>query len=144
MNRFYSTIFLLFSTFVSISQNSVSSISVDLSTQEMGKMEGVYQINTDFIIKNTSEKKLYVLRADVSKDLKVRVHKRMLLPNDTTHLFVLFIPTKAGKFKEKISVVISADALPVEIEIGSQYRSPARQARLDSLDREFWLGCELR
>ena len=84
---------------------------------DLDKIAEASEIKGDVIIKNNSEKKIFLLRADAESGIKIYASKKTLLPNDTTLLVISFIPKVNGKFKKKISLVSSVSEKPHLLEL---------------------------
>ncbi len=83
----------------------------------LGVINEAYEIKGDVIIKNNSEKKIFLMRAEADKGVKIFTSKKTLLPNDTALLIISFIPESAGKFKKKIFLVSSDLEKPYQLEL---------------------------
>ncbi len=88
----------------------------DLNTN-LGNISEAAEIKGDVLIKNTSDKKIFLLRADAEPGLKVFATKKTLLPNDTCLLIISFSPERNGKFNKKIKLVTGDQANPYELSI---------------------------
>ncbi len=84
---------------------------------DLGIIAEAYEIKGDVIIKNASDKKIFLMRADADNGVKVFASKKTLLPNDTALLVISFIPKATGKFSKKISLVSSDAAKPHELQL---------------------------
>ncbi len=84
---------------------------------DLGTIAEAYEIKGDVILKNEGDKKLFLLRADADKDLKIFASKKTLQVGDTCLLTISFIPNQTGKFKKKISLVSSNQATPYDLSI---------------------------
>lgn len=98
-------------------------IQLDSKVHDYGTLENIYTLESEFIVKNTNPKKLYFLRADASRQVKVRSVKKAVESGDTTLLVVLFQPSSPGKFEEQIRLVTSADAEPLTVTIKGNIKS---------------------
>ncbi len=98
-------------------------IAVDEAVHDYGVLENVNLLQSEFIVKNNSDKNLYFLRADVAKNLKVRINKKALLPGDTSMLTVIYQPGNTGNFNEKIKLVTSASGDPFVLAIKGTIKS---------------------
>ncbi|MCE3259243.1 MAG: hypothetical protein K0S12_884, partial [Bacteroidetes bacterium] len=58
---------------------------------DLGQIEEAYEIKGDVIIKNESDKKIFLLRADTDKGIKVFTSKKTLQAGDTALLVISFI-----------------------------------------------------
>jgi Mg-chelatase subunit ChlD len=67
------------------------------------------------VITNTSAKKIFLMRADADRGVKVYTSKKTLLPEDTCLVIISFIPETNGKFKKKIDLVATDKQTPYQI-----------------------------
>jgi Mg-chelatase subunit ChlD len=105
-------LFLFLSSFSGFAQIEFSSRTV-----ELGTIKEAYEIKADIIIKNTGTKKLYLLKADGEKGIKVFASKKTIDINDTALLVISFIPESAGKFSKEIKLFSSAQMDAIELRI---------------------------
>src|SRR3954467_3378510 len=84
---------------------------------DLGPIPEAYEIKGDVILKNTSAKKLFLMRADAERGVRIYTSKKTLLPDDTCLLIISFIPESSGKFKKKIDLVTSDKATPYTLSI---------------------------
>lgn len=111
------SLFLILSPLIVFSQQLEI---VGESVHNYGNLQEVYQITSEFILKNPGKNKIALFRADCSPGIKVKTGKKILLENDTTLISVFFIPNKAGPFREQISVLTSASMIPILLSIQGQ------------------------
>lgn len=109
--RFFLSCFLFAGTSM-YSQLSFSEQNIDL-----GNIPEAYEIKGDLIIKNTSNKKVFLMRADAEQGVKVHTSKRTLQPEDTCLLVISFVPEEKGKFSKKIDLVSSDQAKPYQVNL---------------------------
>jgi len=105
---------LLFILFFCFANAQLSFLNKDT---ELGTIAEAYEIKGDVILKNEGDKKLFLLRADADKDLKVFASKKTLQVGDTCLLVISFIPNQTGKFKKKISLIASNRGEPYELSL---------------------------
>ncbi|MDP3555724.1 MAG: VWA domain-containing protein [Bacteroidota bacterium] len=105
-------LFFLFSGCLSYAQLSFINQSTDLGT-----INEAYEIEGDVLVKNNSAKKIFLMRADADKGVKVYTSKKTLQPGDTCLIIISFLPESAGKFKKKINIISSENPLPNELFI---------------------------
>lgn len=105
---------LLFILFFGLASAQLSFLNKDT---DLGIIAEAYEIKGDIILKNEGDKKLFLLRADADKDLKVFASKKTLQARDTCLLVISFIPNQSGKFKKKISLVASNQGQPYELTL---------------------------
>jgi hypothetical protein len=84
---------------------------------DLGQIEEAYEIKGDVIIKNESDKKIFLLRADTDKGIKVFTSKKTLQAGDTALLVISFIPESAGKFRKEIKLVTSDQDDPYALRL---------------------------
>ena len=104
-----------------LSQNSL--IQVNDPSKDVGSLEQIYKVKTDYIIQNNQAKNLYLLRADAQKDITIRSSKKTIKPNDTALIVVEFIPEHIGKFNEIINLITSADGQPYVLSLSGNIKS---------------------
>jgi Mg-chelatase subunit ChlD len=109
-NRSFLAFFLL--PFFSLSQ-----INFSTKTVELGNVKEAYEIRADIVVKNTGAKKLYLLKADGEKGIKVFTSKKTIEVNDTALLVISFIPESAGRFSKEIKLFSSAQMDAIELRI---------------------------
>lgn len=96
---------------------SFSQIDFSTKTVELGNVKEAYEIRADIVVKNTGVKKLYLLKADGEKGIKVFTSKKTIEVNDTALLVISFIPESAGRFSKEIKLFSSAQMEAVELRI---------------------------
>jgi len=96
---------------------SFSQIDFSTKTVELGNVKEAYEIRADIVVKNTGAKKLYLLKADGEKGIKVFTSKKTIDINDTALLVISFIPESAGRFSKEIKLFSSAQMDAVELRI---------------------------
>lgn len=84
---------------------------------DLGTIAEAYEIKGDIIIKNESAKKIFLMRADADKGVKVFASKKTLQVGDTCLLIVSFIPDSKGKFRRTIKLVSSDKDTPYELSL---------------------------
>jgi Mg-chelatase subunit ChlD len=107
----------LFFLFIYLSYFSSAFSQLQFSDVEInvGNIEAAYQIKAVITLTNLSEKTVYLMRADVDKQIAVQAINKKLLPNDTTSVFLTFTPQKSGKFKSIINIIASDRAQPYKV-----------------------------
>ncbi len=82
---------------------------------------GVISSNNQYVdipIKNTSDKKVFIFRADVdAKKFQVHYSSKTIFPDSTVYVRVMYQPTKKGSFSEKIPIHFSCYNEPKSIKI---------------------------
>jgi Mg-chelatase subunit ChlD len=84
---------------------------------DLGNIAEAFEIVGDVVIRNDGEKKIFLLRADADKGLKVFTSKKTLLPGDTALLIISFIPQSSGKFNKNISLISSDQSKPYRLSV---------------------------
>ena len=103
-------LFFLFSCYLSFSQLTFNNQVTDL-----GNITEAFEIKGDVLVKNNTDKKVFLMRADADKGIKVYTSKKTLQPNDTCLIIISFLPESSGKFKKKINLISSENNLPYEL-----------------------------
>lgn len=83
-------------------------IEFSKNTVDLGEIKDAYQIKADIIIRNTGQKKLFLLKADCESGIAVFTSKKTINVGDTALLVVSFIPESSGKFNKEIRLFSSA------------------------------------
>lgn len=120
-----------FSPFLCFTQIDFSS-----KTVELGSIKEAYEIRADIIVKNTGTKKLYLLKADGEKGIKVFTSKKTIDVNDTALLVISFIPESAGRFSKEIKLFSSAQMEASELRI----KGNLEQLKSDDKTACFYFG----
>lgn len=81
----------------------------------LGVIPEAGEIKGDVILKNKSEKKIFLMRADADQGVKVYTSKKTLQSGDTCLILISFQPESSGRFKKRIGLVTSDQATPYEI-----------------------------
>lgn len=84
---------------------------------DLGIIPEAYEIKGDIVIKNESPKKIFLMRADADKGVKIFTSKKTLIPNDTCLLTISFLPEEKGKFKKNIKLIASDKDKPYELSL---------------------------
>jgi hypothetical protein len=84
---------------------------------ELGTIPSAYEIKGFTVLENKGSIKVFLLRADAEKGMRVFTSKKTLLPGDTALLSISFSPEKAGKFDKTIELVVSTDSKPLVIQL---------------------------
>ena len=109
-NRYF-LFFVLFTNIV------YSQLIFDKQVTNLGAIIEAYEIKGDVIVKNIGAKKVFLMRADADKDVKIYTSKKTLLPNDTCLVVISFLPEYSGKFSKRIALISSDNSLPYELNI---------------------------
>ncbi|MDZ4664988.1 MAG: VWA domain-containing protein [Bacteroidota bacterium] len=94
-----------------------SQIDFSTKTVELGNVKEAYEIRADIVVKNTGAKKLYLLKADGEKGIKVFASKKTIEANDTALLVISFIPESPGRFSKEIKLFSSVQPNAIELRI---------------------------
>lgn len=84
---------------------------------ELGLIDKSNQRYVDVPIKNTSNKKVFIFRAEADKRFQIRYSSKELLPDSTIYMRVQFTPEVKGPFSEKIEVHFSCYSEPKTIKV---------------------------
>lgn len=103
---------LFFSQFLCLAQ-----IEFSAKTVELGTIKEAYEIRADITVKNTGAKKLFLLKADGEKGIRVFTSKKTIEINDTALLVISFIPENTGRFSKEIKLYSSAQMDAIELRI---------------------------
>lgn len=112
----------LFTFFLFLSSFAFAQLEFDEAELQLGEIKEAFELSGDIVLKNTAEKKIFLLRADAEKGLKIFASKKTLQPGDTCLLIISFIPEAAGKFKKKISLVSSDQEKPYVMEMSGDLK----------------------
>lgn len=107
----------LFLFFLFCSTLSKAQLIFNEQNTELGSIAEAYEIKGDVLVKNASEKKVFLMRADADKGVKVFTSKKTLQPNDTCLIIISFLPESTGKFKKKINIISSDNLKPYELSV---------------------------
>jgi len=84
---------------------------------EIGLIDKSSQRYIDVPIKNTSDKKVFIFRAEADKRFQIRYSSKEILPDSTVYMRVQFTPKVKGPFSEKIDVHFSCYTEPKCIKV---------------------------
>lgn len=88
----------------------------------LGDVSEAYEIRADIIVSNTGVGKVFLLKADCDKGVKVYTSKKTLLPNDTALLVISFIPEHPGKFERTINLFTSGSNSAKKLSISGNLK----------------------
>jgi Mg-chelatase subunit ChlD len=128
--------FLVLVCLIVFSRLAYSQLEYDGQGLQLGTIAEAAEIKGDLVLKNGSGKKVYLLRADADREVKVYAAKKTLQPGDTTLLVISFKPESSGKFKKKIRLVASDRAEPYELELSGSILKVKR----DDLTACYYFG----
>ncbi|MDG2227935.1 MAG: VWA domain-containing protein [Flavobacteriales bacterium] len=104
--------------FVLFAFGSVNAQTVFLDQPyEIGYIDKSSQRYVDVPIKNTSDKKVFIFRAEADKRFQIRYSSKELLPDSTVYMRVQFNPEVKGPFSEKIAIHFSCYSEPKTIKV---------------------------
>jgi Mg-chelatase subunit ChlD len=92
------------------------------SEHRYGKLFNVYQLQSEFILRNSGSGIAYLLRAEADRDLKVWTSKKSIEPGDTALVVVHFKPKKKGRFKHKVKLISGESVEPIVLKISGNIR----------------------
>jgi len=107
----------LFFLFIFLPAFYISQISFSEKDIDLGTIAEASEIKGDVVLTNISAKKIFLMRADADRGVKIFTSKKTLLPNDTCLLVISFIPENNGKFKKKINLIATDKETPYEINL---------------------------
>ena len=108
----------LINTFILLTFGAVNAQTVFLDQPyEIGLIDKSSQRYVDIPIKNTSDKKVFIFRAEADKRFQIRYSSKEILPDSTVYMRVQFTPEVKGPFSEKIAVHFSCYTEPKTIKI---------------------------
>ncbi len=84
---------------------------------DLGIIDKSSQRYVDIPIKNTSDKKVFIFRADVDDRFFVRYSSKEIKPDSTVYMRVQFTPTQKGIINEEIKVHFSCYTEPKTVKI---------------------------
>ena len=84
---------------------------------ELGLIDKSSQRYVDVPIKNTSDKKMFIFRAEADKRFQIRYSSKEILPDSTIYMRVQFTPEVKGPFSEKIAIHFSCYSEPKTIKV---------------------------
>jgi Mg-chelatase subunit ChlD len=110
-------VFKLFLFFMFLSFLSFSQLTFNYQNTDLGTIAEAFEIKGDIMVTNTALKKVFLMRADADKGIKVYSSKKTILPGDTCLIIISFFPESVGKFKKKINLISSDNDLPYELTV---------------------------
>ncbi len=122
--RLKKTILAVLFLLVSHLGQAQASLFAEETDYDFGTIEqNVYQINTSFIIANTGDKPLYILRADADLKVKVKVSKRQIEAGDTASVQLFYFPNHNGSFNEQVSLITNAQNSTFNLKIKGKIKN---------------------
>lgn len=88
----------------------------------LGNLEEAYEIKGDLVITNLAEKKVFLMRADADRGVKIYTSKKTLNPQDTCLLIISFLPETSGNFRKKIQLVSTDKTTPYVISLSGHLK----------------------
>ncbi|MBL7933337.1 MAG: VWA domain-containing protein [Bacteroidia bacterium] len=119
------SIFLFFMSSLLHSQIQFSEQNIDL-----GQIQEAYEIRGDIILHNTSGKKIFLMRADAERGVKVYTSKKTLPAEDTCLIIISFIPEASGNFRKKINLISSDKQTPYVITLSGNIKQVKTNDRM--------------
>ena len=108
----------LISIFILFAFGAVNAQTVFLDQPyEIGLIDKSNQRYVDVPIKNTSDKKVFIFRAEADKRFQIRYSSKEILPDSTIYMRVQFTPEVKGPFSEKIAIHFSCYTAPKTIKV---------------------------
>ena len=108
----------LINTFILFAFGAVNAQTVFLDQPyELGLLDKSSQRYVDVPIKNTSDKKVFIFRAEADKRFQIRYSSKEILPDSTVYMRVQFTPEVKGPFSEKIAIHFSCYTEPKTIKV---------------------------
>jgi Mg-chelatase subunit ChlD len=108
-------LFFIFSAVLGNAQIQFNEQQTSNFKLDLGTINEASEIKGDILIKNIGNKKMFFLRADADRGVKVFTTKKALQPNDTCLIEISFIPETKGRFEKKINLVTSDQTTPYKI-----------------------------
>ncbi len=104
-------------------QYTRAQLSFSPENVSLGEITEAYEIKADIIVSNQGTSKIFLLKADCDKDIKVHTSKKTLLPNDTALLVISYFPERTGKFERTISLYTSGSNTPKKLSISGNLKN---------------------
>ncbi len=98
-------------------QATKAQIEFSTTSIDLGEIKEAYEIKADIIIRNSGSKKLFLLKADCDKGVKVFASKKTIGINDTALLVISFIPEISGRFNKEIKLFSSTQNNASELHL---------------------------
>jgi Mg-chelatase subunit ChlD len=89
----------------------------------LGDIGEASEIKGDLVISNNTASKIYLLRADADRGVKVFTSRKTMLPGDTALLVISFIPEKSGSFYRSIRLLSSESTDFHELSLEGKLRN---------------------
>lgn len=97
-------------------------VVISPQTLDAGVVEEAGSLTSYTIIHNRSAEVQYMLRTSGNKNIEVVVSKKKLLPGDTVHLRMRYLPKDAGRFNEAIGVWVSGMNSPIMLAMKGEIK----------------------
>jgi hypothetical protein len=111
-------------------QSFAEAQKVNRSYHHFGTITESSERYTDFVIKNTSGKKIFILRIDCDKDVTYLLGTKTLMPDSSTTLRVQYNPRETGRFSRDIGIYVSSQNDPITVGISGEVRQVPRSSDL--------------
>lgn len=122
----------LFFLFIFLFLHQIFCAQLSIQAQiNLGEIAEAYEVKGFTVIENIGSSKLYLMRADADRGVKILTSKKTLQAGDTALLSIWFSPEKSGKFDKQISLVLSSQNDPSTIHLTGnliKYKTDDRQA----------------
>lgn len=75
---------------------------------------------TDFVLTNTSDKKIFILRIDADREISTLISTKTLLPDSSAVIRIQYNPNEKGRFSKQIGVYISLQNDPILLTLSGE------------------------
>ncbi|MFN3342313.1 MAG: VWA domain-containing protein [Flavobacteriales bacterium] len=125
MNRF-----LLLFLLVLLLSGKLFSQSLSRTHHHFGLITEKSDRYTDFVLKNTTGKKIFILRVDTDRDVSTLLSGKTLLPDSSITIRVQYNPKETGRFSKEIGIYVSNLNDPLTISISGEVRQMPQMSDL--------------
>ena len=112
--------YLLVYVFLFAGLASFGQMRISTQKHDFGVLHEESNRVVDFNFTNTSEKVIYILRADVGKELDIKYTSKKIMPDSSAIMRLQVNPKKKGKFNFKFPLHVSYSYEPVIFEVSGQ------------------------
>jgi Ca-activated chloride channel family protein len=116
--------------FLSLQLQGFSQLVFNKTFHSFGLLTAKSERFIDFQVKNTSGKKVFLLRLDSEKDVTTLVSGQTLLPDSSITIRVQYNPKETGRFSREIDVYFSDRNEPITIMVSGEVREMPAYADL--------------
>lgn len=99
-----------------LSQESHKGLRLERTVSNFGKVEFWMSRVDTFLITNTSNKRIFILKQKQPRNFEVRIPRMGIDPGKTEVIEVIYKPNKKGRFSEKLKLYHSGALLPFTYE----------------------------